>query len=72
MSSFPRVKSFTDRYPYLGPLMWFATLEYFVIQYVVAASWPTSYSLLRNPISALGIPVAGSTTEGRSALPDTS
>jgi len=49
-----RLKSFTDRYPYLGPLVWFATLEYFVIQYVVAATWSTPYSLLRNPISDLG------------------
>jgi hypothetical protein len=32
MSSSPRLKSFTDRYPYLGPAIWFATLEYFVIQ----------------------------------------
>jgi hypothetical membrane protein len=54
MSSSPRLKSFTDRYPYLGPLIWFATLEYFVVQYVVAANWPTPYSPLRNPISDLG------------------
>lgn len=54
MSSSLRLKSFTDRYPYLGPAIWFATLEYFVIQYVVASSWPTPYSLLRNQISDLG------------------
>lgn len=54
MPSPPRLKSFTDRYPYLGPLIWFATVEYFVIQYFVAASWPIPYSLLRNPISDLG------------------
>jgi len=54
MSSPPRLRSFTDRYPYLGPIIWFATVEYFVIQYVVASGWPTPYSLLRNPISDLG------------------
>ena len=54
MRSSPKLKSFTDRYPYLGPLIWFATLEYFVIQYIVAANWATPYSLLRNPISDLG------------------
>lgn len=54
MQSSPRLKSFTDRYPYLGPLIWFATLEYFLIQLVVAANWATPYSLLRNPISDLG------------------
>jgi hypothetical membrane protein len=54
MRSSPRLKSFTDRYPYLGPLIWFATLEYFVIQLVVAADWPMPYSWLRNAISDLG------------------
>ena len=54
MASSARLKSFTDRYPYLGPLIWVATLEYFVVQYVVAANWPSPYSLLRNPISDLG------------------
>ena len=54
MRSSPKLKSFTDRYPYLGPLIWFATLEYFVIQYIVAANWATPYSLLLNPISDLG------------------
>ena len=53
MSS-PRLKSFTDRFPYLGPLIWFATLEYFVIQWIVADNWPTPYSLLQDPISDLG------------------
>ncbi|HUA06093.1 MAG TPA: DUF998 domain-containing protein [Solirubrobacteraceae bacterium] len=54
MRSSPRRKSFSDRFPYLGPLIWIATVEYFVIQYIVAAKWPTPYSLLRNPISDLG------------------
>ena len=54
MPSPSRLKSFTDRYPYLGPIVWFATLEYFVVQYLVAANWSTPYSLLRNPISDLG------------------
>ena len=54
MAPSARLKSFTDRYPYLGPLIWVATLEYFVVQYVVAANWPSPYSLLRNPISDLG------------------
>jgi hypothetical membrane protein len=54
MASSSRLKSFTDRYPYLGPGIWVATLEYFVVQYVVAANWPSPYSPLRNPISDLG------------------
>ena len=72
MSSSLRLKSFTDPYPYLGPAIWFATLEYFVIQYVVASSWPTPYSLLRNQIVISATQVAASTTEGRSVLLDTS
>jgi hypothetical membrane protein len=54
MASHLRLTSFTDRYPYLGPAIWFATLEYFVVQAVVASKWPTRYSLLLNPISDLG------------------
>jgi hypothetical membrane protein len=54
MPSPSRLKSFTDRYPYLGPIIWLATIEYFVVQYVVAADWSTPYSPLRNPISDLG------------------
>jgi hypothetical membrane protein len=54
MSSSSKLSSFTDRYPYLGPLIWFATVEYFIIQLVAAGAWTTPYSLLRNPISDLG------------------
>jgi hypothetical membrane protein len=54
MSPASRLKSFTDRYPYLGPVIWMLTVEYFVIQWVVAADWSTPYSVLRNPISDLG------------------
>lgn len=54
MRSSQKLQSFTDRYPYLGPLIWLATVEYFVVQYAVAAKWSTPYSLLRNPISDLG------------------
>ncbi|HTP20592.1 MAG TPA: DUF998 domain-containing protein [Solirubrobacteraceae bacterium] len=54
MSSSSRLRSFTDRHRLLGPVIWVATVEYFVVQYVVASQWPTPYSLLRNPISDLG------------------
>ena len=54
MSPASKVKSFTDRYPYLGPGIWILTVEYFVSQWIVATNWSTPYSLLRNPISDLG------------------
>jgi hypothetical protein len=49
-----KLNSFTDRYPYLGPLIWVLTVEYFVIQFVVAGASTTPYGLLRNTISDLG------------------
>lgn len=49
-----RLKTFTDRYPYLGPGIWILAVEYYIVQIVVAAAWPTTYSLGRNPISDLG------------------
>jgi hypothetical membrane protein len=63
-SSSPRLKSFTDRQPYLGPLIWIGTIAYFAIQPVVASAWPTPYSILRNPISDLGNTGCG-TFDGR-------
>ena len=55
-----RLKIFTDRYPLLGPVIWMLTVEYFIIQFVAAASWhhPT-YSWRFNTISDLGNTVCG-------------
>jgi hypothetical protein len=49
-----RLKTFTDRYPYVGPGIWILAVEYYIVQIVVAAAWPTTYSLGLNPISNLG------------------
>jgi hypothetical membrane protein len=54
-----RLKTFTDRYPYLGPGIWMLAIEYFIVQVVVAAAWATPYSLRRNPISDLGNTACG-------------
>jgi hypothetical membrane protein len=50
----PKVKTFNDKYPLVGPTMWIMTVEYFIIQIIVAAKWKVSYSLSSNTISDLG------------------
>lgn len=49
-----RVKTFTDRYPFVGPVMWILTVEYFVLQLIVARAWAHPYSIANNTISDLG------------------
>lgn len=49
-----RIRTFHDSFPWVGPLVWMLTVEYYAIQVVVARNWATPYSLLRNPISDLG------------------
>src|SRR5579863_5680731 len=48
------IKTFTDKYPFIGPTMWMLSIQYFLIQYIVARSWTLPYSLSRNTISDLG------------------
>jgi hypothetical membrane protein len=54
-----RVLAFANRYPHLGPLFWMLSLEYFIVQAVVASAWTTPYSLANNPISDLGSTTCG-------------
>lgn len=49
-----KVKTFTDRYPLVGPIMWMLCIEYFIIQLIVAIDWKYAYSITRNTISDLG------------------
>lgn len=52
---FPRVHSFTARYPWLGPMVWVSSSLYFVAQIFVAWIWTKpSYSVISNTISDLG------------------
>lgn len=53
------IKTFTDRYPPVGPALWMLSLQYFIVQLVVAAAWKTHYSLLTNTISDLGNTACG-------------
>lgn len=49
-----RVKTFTDKYPLVGPIMWILCVEYFIIQLLVAIDWKYAYSITGNTISDLG------------------
>lgn len=53
------IKTFTDRYPFIGPAMWMLSIQYYLIQVVVAASFRIHYSLAHNTISDLGNTACG-------------
>jgi hypothetical protein len=41
MKPFKRIKTFNDRYPFLGPVFWIVNLQYFIVQILVAGTWST-------------------------------
>ncbi len=53
------IKTFNDKYPFLGPLIWMLSVQYFIIQVIVAQAWKTTYSLSLNTISDLGNTACG-------------
>jgi hypothetical membrane protein len=48
------IKTFTDRYPFVGPLFWLLGIQYFITQIIVSRAWPFHYSYWLNTISDLG------------------
>jgi len=58
------IKTFTDRYPLIGPAIWMLSIQYFVIQIIAGLAYKTTYSLRFNTISDLGNSVCG-TYSGR-------
>ncbi|HUA12972.1 MAG TPA: DUF998 domain-containing protein [Candidatus Sulfotelmatobacter sp.] len=54
MTYFGKIQSFHDRYPFVGPALWILSIQYFVVQIVVARDWSQAYSYLHNTISDLG------------------
>jgi hypothetical membrane protein len=54
-----KIKTFTDRYPFVGPVMWMLTVEYFILQLIVARAWVYPYSIANNTISDLGNTACG-------------
>ena len=50
----PRTKTFSNNLPWLGPLIYFLSVAYFVVQFLVALVWTPAYNWLTNTISDLG------------------
>ncbi|HUC88310.1 MAG TPA: DUF998 domain-containing protein [Candidatus Binatia bacterium] len=59
MGSIKGLRNFVKKYPYLGPILWVMTAQYFVITYIVSRSWHPPYSLAHNSISDLGNTACG-------------
>jgi hypothetical membrane protein len=57
VSSMPirnRLDRYTARHPQQGPLLWLLSVQYFIVQIVVASDWHPGYSIASNTISDLG------------------
>lgn len=54
-----RVRIFTDKYPFIGPVVWMLSIQYFIIQIIVALAWKSHFSIFQNTISDLGNTVCG-------------
>lgn len=55
--SMPRIQAAADfigRHPTVGPWLWVASLQYYLVQIVAASAWHTAYSIRSNFISDLG------------------
>jgi hypothetical membrane protein len=59
MRSTKMVEVFTDRYPFIGPIIWILSIQYFITQIIVARAWEIHYSLANNTISDLGNTACG-------------
>jgi hypothetical membrane protein len=59
MEATKRIKVFTDKYPLIGPTFWIISIQFFIIQFIVAAAWPVHYSITADAISDLGNTTCG-------------
>ncbi|HVA11531.1 MAG TPA: DUF998 domain-containing protein [Candidatus Dormibacteraeota bacterium] len=59
MRKITAIKTFTDRYPLIGPAIWILSVQYFIIQIITALAFRTTYSLRFNTISDLGNSACG-------------
>src|SRR4051794_14748904 len=53
------IRVFVDRYALVGPIVWQLSVQYFLVQVVVASAWKSSYSWRLNAISDLGATSCG-------------
>jgi hypothetical membrane protein len=59
MRNITAIKTFSNRYPLIGPALWILSVQYFIIQIIAALAFRTAYSLKLNTISDLGNSVCG-------------
>lgn len=53
------IEKFCKQHPSFGPSLWIASVQFFIVQLIVARGWPTGYSPMNNTISDLGNTVCG-------------
>lgn len=53
------VDQFYKQHPYLGAVIWITSVQFFLVQMVVARGWPMAYSIRSNTVSDLGNTVCG-------------
>lgn len=53
------IATFTDHYPFVGPVFWIASIQYYLVQFYVSLAWPVHFSWLANTISDLGNTMCG-------------
>jgi hypothetical membrane protein len=54
-----RVQLVVDRLPLAGPLVWLSSVQYFLVQFVVASAWRPAYDWRLDAISDLGATTCG-------------
>jgi hypothetical membrane protein len=54
-----KLQTFQLHYPLVGPVLWIASVQYFITMMVVAMFWPTHYSVFDHTISDLGNTACG-------------
>jgi len=53
------INVFTNKHPFVGPVFWIASVQYFITQLVVIAAWTVPHSWKNNYISDLGNTMCG-------------
>jgi hypothetical membrane protein len=48
------LEQFYKQHPYVGPIIWMTSAQFFIVQLIVAYGWPSGYSVRNNTISDLG------------------
>lgn len=59
MQPMSRMLAFADRHPAAGPVAWLLSIQFFIVQVVVASVWKPPYSWRLNAISDLGATSCG-------------